>query len=520
MAACSFWLRKGIRAGETIDIEELLSSRDALTASILRAGGLLRYGIVQSGAARSARLSAPTDTIAEASDPATACREAEHNGPMTLGEKIIARHRSAAGEVSGKTLRWPPPVGEGDFVRPDWRYIVELYTGMATHMLGQAYGNGYSLVDPDSVIAFEDHLSYAHRGAAFRSGLMADFSGIERAHRAFVAAHPIRSHGYLPEGEGSEGICHPMVTERYALPGQLIVATDSHTPHSGAIGCLAYGVGTTDMANALVTGAARLTMPASLLVRLAGPVPAGVTAKDIVLHLLARPDIRAGVGVGKLFEFAGSAIADLSTDERATLTNMTAELGGFSGIVAPDGETQRFLETRRGLRIDLEDWMHSDADAVHAVTIDIDCSRLSPMVAAPGDPGNGIPLDSLDVRPSIDIAYGGSCTGGKRADFDQYHAVLSWAADRGLKVDARVTLYLQFGTTAVRDYCLERCYLDAFERVGATILQPSCGACANLGPGGSTTVDQVTVSAQNRNFLGREPLDRSRKRDRRNTDVL
>ncbi|MFZ4759037.1 MAG: aconitase family protein, partial [Burkholderiaceae bacterium] len=119
------------------------------------------------------------------------------------------------------------------------------------------------------------------------------------------------------------------------------------------------------------------------------------------------------------------------------------------------------------------------------------------------DPGRGLPLAALDAPVPIDIAYGGSCTAGKREDFDQYHAVLSWAAARGLRVAPGVSLFLQFGTVAVRDYCIERGYLDAFERVGAELLMPSCGACANCGPGASERPEQVTVSAINRNFPGR-----------------
>jgi 3-isopropylmalate/(R)-2-methylmalate dehydratase large subunit len=125
------------------------------------------------------------------------------------------------------------------------------------------------------------------------------------------------------------------------------------------------------------------------------------------------------------------------------------------------------------------------------------------MVARPGDPGRGLPLDALGERVRVDIAYGGSCTAGKREDFDHYHAVLAWAAAQGLRVPAGVQLYLQFGTTAVRDHCIAQGYLAAFEQVGARILQPSCGACANCGPGSSTEAAQVTVSAINRNFPGR-----------------
>jgi 3-isopropylmalate/(R)-2-methylmalate dehydratase large subunit len=135
--------------------------------------------------------------------------------------------------------------------------------------------------------------------------------------------------------------------------------------------------------------------------------------------------------------------------------------------------------------------------------IRVDCSALSPMVARPGDPGNGVALREVKERVRIDIAYGGSCTAGKREDFDQYHAVLAWGLEHGLRVPPHVQLLLQYGTTAVRDYCVARGYDRTFAAAGARILQPSCGACANCGPGSSTDAGQVTVSAINRNFPGR-----------------
>jgi 3-isopropylmalate/(R)-2-methylmalate dehydratase large subunit len=182
---------------------------------------------------------------------------------------------------------------------------------------------------------------------------------------------------------------------------------------------------------------------------------------------------------------------------------MTAELGGFTGLVEPDLETVRFLRERRGVDFVLEPWMCSDAGARYADLIRIDATRLSPMVARPGDPGRGLPLSELAARPRIDIAYGGSCTAGKRADFAQYHAVLAWAQQHGLRVAPQVKLYLQFGTAEVREHCADQGWLALFEAVGAELLQPACGACANCGPGSSTAPDQVTVSAVNRNFPGR-----------------
>jgi len=475
-----FGLLDRIRAGEAIAVDELVAGRDALAAAILAAGGLLRYG------RRHLARVTPRPPVAD-------------GRPRTLAQKIIARH---ALDVAGLPAGDAP--GTGAFVRARFRFIHEIYTAMAAHLLDGEYGAAPALHDPASILCFEDHNTYAHRSPThLRDGLLPAIRRLSEGHRAFARAHGLVDHGRLPGGEGSEGIAHAMMAERYALPGEICVGTDSHTPHSGAVGCLAFGVGTTDMANAFVTGAVRLTMPDGLLVRLEGTRPAGITAKDIVLHLLADPRIRAGAGVGKVFEFAGPVVDALSIDERATLTNMTAELGGFTGIVAPDAETVRFLGERRGVAAAIEPWMRSDPGAAYADTIIVDCGRLTPMLAAPGDPGNGVALRDLGRPVRIDIAYGGSCTAGKREDFDHYHAVLSWAAARGLAVPDHVSLYLQFGTMAVRDYCVERGYLDAFRAVGAELLEPACGACAQCGPGVSTSRDQVTVSAINRNFPGR-----------------
>ena len=523
-----------IVAGEPIDLDALLRDRDALAASVLRHGGLLKYGRAllrprdtRVGGAESAlpralplrpdlpRLDSPQPDLPRSPAAAPfALASAPADAPLTLFQKIVARHW--LGDRIGPRDRTPgrscPPAGEGGFVRPDYRFIHEYYTGMCAHLLEREFGDAVALHEPQSILAFEDHLSYVHRSPVHvGNGLVGNVRALSEAHRAFVARHRLASHGYLqpqlpagdPGNTGSQGISHAMMAEQYALPGQLIVGTDSHTPHSGALGCLAYGVGTTDMANAFVTGAARLTMPAVMRVEFEGLLPAGLTAKDLALHLLAMPAIRAGGGVGKVFEFGGKVVRGLGVDERATLTNMTAELGGFTGLVEPDEETVRYLKARRGIDFELQPWMKSDPGATYASVLRIDCTSLSPMVAAPGDPGNGMPLGSLTRKVAVHIAYGGSCTAGKREDFDQYHAVLDWAARRGLRVADGVALYLQFGTDAVRQYCVDRGYLAAFEAVGAELLHAACGACANCGPGASTTTDQVTVSAINRNFPGR-----------------
>ncbi|WP_144629887.1 aconitase family protein [Bordetella genomosp. 13] len=475
--------------GETIAVDEIVAGRDGLAAAVVHAGGLLAFGQAH------LRDTAPTDARDDPDAP-----------PRTLFEKIVRRH----------LLRTPvtstdPATGDGVFVRADWRFIHEYYTGMASHMLHARFGRPLRLVDTDRIVVFEDHTSYVEESPNHvRAGIVPNVWAMCQAQRDFVRDYGLRQHQTLTEAQAAAdpgtnvaGISHAMMAEHYALPGQVVVGTDSHTPHSGALGCVAFGVGTTDMANAFVTGAVRLTMPDCLRVALDGALPPGVTAKDVVLHLLALPEIRAGAGVGKVFEFTGQAVAGMSIDERATLTNMTAELGGLTGIVAPDAETVRFLRERRGVQARIEPWMHSDPHAVYALELRVDCGALEPMVAAPGDPGNGMALSRLAVRPRVDIAYGGSCTAGKREDFDHYHDVLAWAVRRGLRLPGGVTLFLQYGTTAVRDYCVARGYDRTFAAVGARILQPSCGACANCGPGSSTEPSQVTVSAINRNFPGR-----------------
>jgi 3-isopropylmalate/(R)-2-methylmalate dehydratase large subunit len=474
-----FGLIDRIRAGEDIPIEELVSDRDPLAADILRAGGLLAYGQVKlKGAKRLA-----------------------DNGisPKTLAQKIISRF---ALNVDG--LAWKMEPGTGGFVQADYRFIIEYYCPMAVHMLVKAFGHPLDLEAPDTIILFEDHLSYAHRSPTHvRLGLLDGVNALSAAHRQFADAYSLKNHGWLMGEEGSEGISHAMMIERYALPGRIVVGTDSHTPHSGALGCFAFGVGTTDMANAFMTGAIRLNMADSLLVRLEGERGTGVTAKDIALSLLALPFIRDGGGLGQIFEFVGPVIDAMSIDERATLTNMVAELGGLTGICAPDLETVRFLKERRGIEFEIEDWMHSDSDAFYAHEIVLNCSDVGPMLARPGDPGNGLSLSELENPVPVQIAYGGSCTAGKREDFDHYFEVAKWARDRQMRVADGVKLYLQCGTLDVRQYCIDQGYLDTFEAIGAELLGPACGACGQCGPGVTEEANQTVVSAINRNFAGR-----------------
>jgi 3-isopropylmalate/(R)-2-methylmalate dehydratase large subunit len=491
ITSTDFTLLERLEQGEDLPLEALIAEREPLAQQLLRVGGLLAYG--RNMADHQQHLISPTHSAPFNAD----------NSPKNLFEKIVSKHLCNPND--------PMHLGTGVFVDTDWRFIHEYYTGMAAHMLDTAYGPELSIFSPDSVVVFEDHTSYVDESPAhIKLDLLPNMVAMQKAQRQFVERFSLRQHQTQTEREvlssfshKAAGISHAMMAESYVLPGQLVAGTDSHTPHSGALGCVAFGVGTTDMANALVTGAMRITLSACVKIELNGNLPAGVTAKDVVLYLLALPWIRSGAGVGKVFEFCGPVVRDMSIDERATLTNMTAELGGLTGIIAPDQTTVDFLRERRGVDFALASWMVSDEGAHYEHLLSIECDQLSPMLASPGDPGNGLSIEALKEIVPIDIAYGGSCTAGKREDFDHYHEVLAWGLERGLKLPSHVQLFLQYGTTAVRDYCELRGYSKVFRAIGARILQPSCGACANCGPGSSTSKKQVTVSAINRNFPGR-----------------
>ena len=289
-----FSLIERIQRAEPIEIEELLAGRDALAAAILRCGGLLQFGKQQMRSVKT------TATVS--------------SRPQTLFEKIVSRHalRTEVTEVSATP-------GAGTFVKADWRIIHEYYTGMGAHMLHASFGKPLNLYDSQSIVVFEEHTSYvASSPAHVTGGLVPNVAAMCQAQRDFVRDYGLRFHrtltdqeAALDDGSNTAGISRAMMTEHYALPGQVVVGTDSHTPHSGALGCVAFGVGTTDMANAFMTDAVRLTVTESLRIELQGPVAPGITAKDIVLHLLADPAIKAGLGIGKVFEFAGSAIASV-----------------------------------------------------------------------------------------------------------------------------------------------------------------------------------------------------------------
>jgi 3-isopropylmalate/(R)-2-methylmalate dehydratase large subunit len=273
------------------------------------------------------------------------------------------------------------------------------------------------------------------------------------------------------------------------------------------MGCLAFGIGTTDVFNSWITKDVRVKVPESVRVVVRGKQHPNVTAKDFILKILSLDYVRSGKALAKVIEYSGEAIEALTVDERATMTNMAAEIGGFTGIVAPDKKVVEFLVERRGMdrkqAESLIDGLRGDPGAEYAQTIELDAADITPMVATPGDPGNGKYIRDLNTPVPVEIAYGGTCTAGKNEDMDMYALVLNDALKQGKRIADSCKFYIQFGSQGTRDYCIRKGYLDIFKKSGAIVIEPSCGACINAGPGVSTRADQVVISAQNRNFPGR-----------------
>jgi 3-isopropylmalate/(R)-2-methylmalate dehydratase large subunit len=435
--------------------------------------------------------------------------------PRTLAEKIIARHWVT--DLSSNTVGTAhvKPGDEG-FIRTDIRFSHEYVTPMSAIFWRDYVGANEKVVDPGSIFFFRDHLTFlelAMTDERKAEGLLDVALELKKKQEDFAAEQGIKLYGELPRlgpnmvVQGSEAICHSKMLEQHALPGQVIIGSDSHTPHSGAMGALAFGVGTTAIFNSWLTKDVRIQVPPSVLIRVNGIKPENVTAKDFMLQILRHPYVKTGKAIGKIVEYAGAAVQALSIDERATMTNMAAEVGAFTGIIRPDEKNVEFLVRERGMAPAevraLLDGMLSDPDAQYEEIIEIDAHALKPMIALPGDPGNGLFIQELGQEVKVDIAYAGSCTAGKKEDMDMYARVLKEAADQGERIHPGVRFYIQFGSQDVKRYAERMGYVEVFKAVGAEIIEPSCGACINAGPGVSYDKKTVTVSAINRNFPGR-----------------
>jgi len=477
-------LLRRLQAGEAVPLEEFTKGLDPVTRLIVERGGLFAFA----KALRAGEVRVPR--------PETARR------PMTMAEKIIGAHL-----VGGPGCVKP---GDAVLAEVDGGYSHEFTTAQVHHFLEQEYGPGYELANPAKFAVFEDHLIYADGVPA-----MARFSDkietLRRLQREFQRHTGVRD--FAARDGRSPGICHQVAREKIVEPGDVILATDSHTTMGGGSNAYAYGVGATEYANLVHSGFTPLVVPASIRFELVGTLAANVTAKDVMLYLLMT-FARRGETLNRCMEFGGPGLAGLSMDERATLANMATECSARAGIVEADEETFRWIAARRPgtppARL-AERAVRPDPGAAYAGGVHtVDLAAIRPMVATPGDPARGIPSDPtngayVDQLPEVrvDIAYAGSCTAGKIDDLEMYARVLREAVDAGRAVAPGVRFYLQFGSEEVEAHCRAEGLVEVFERAGATVISPGCGACIGCGPGVSDRPDQVTVSAINRNYAGR-----------------
>ncbi|MFL6247053.1 MAG: aconitase family protein [Thermoanaerobaculia bacterium] len=476
-----------LQAGEGVPLREFYESYDPITQLIIQEGGLFPFS--KAVARGEVQLPVP------------------HNAPrpMTMGEKILARHMRGVADRE----RYVKP-GDAVVVDVDGGYTHEFTTAQVHYFLQQEYGPDYQITNPQKFAVFEDHLIYADDVSRMHP-FMDKIQTLRDMQRDYQQHTSCRD--FSAKGNVSPGICHEVAREFIIDPGDLIQATDSHTCMGGVNNALAWGVGATEYANLVQSGFTTVEVSESIRFELTGTLQPNVTAKDVMLHILlhyAKPQMT----LDRIMEFTGPGLRTLSLDERATLANMATECSARTAIVEADEKTLEWIAAMRpGIDIDSlrARVVSPDPDAEYAGGVHtIDLTEIRPMVAHPGDPDHGIPSDPTngaliddvgDVK--IDIAYAGSCTAGKIDDFLFYHQVAKEAVDAGLRVPEGVKFFIQFGSQAVEKFARENGLLDTFERAGATVLNPGCGACIGCGPGVSETGEQVTVSAINRNYKGR-----------------
>ena len=430
LTSTDFALLPRIARGEPIPLDAFIEGRDALSAGVVAAGGLFAYNRARlRGAVR-----VPTPPARDASRP------------MTLAEKILARH-VVVDPSSPDSPLGVPAVAPGDavFARTDVRFSHEYVTPMAETFFRHALGPDARVRSPERVYAFRDHLTFLDLvmpEERRKRGLLQQANGLATTQETFARRHGVRLYGVTERG-GAEAICHNAVVEEIASPGELVIGTDSHTCMAGVLGCLAFGVGSTDMANAWYTQDVRVRVPHSVRVELRGRLRRNVTAKDVMLHLLAAPFVRGGHAIGAVLEFAGEGLADLPLDERATLTNMSVEAGAMTGLIAPDAVTFEHLRATRGLddaavAAIAQRAPCSDEGATYAAQLTLDCADVE-------HAGCDKPVLKDPVPPPVD-AKGGTRHIAPVCDTVAVHVrIHSRGPVKAARLEAQATLAAQIG---------------------------------------------------------------------------
>jgi 3-isopropylmalate/(R)-2-methylmalate dehydratase large subunit len=387
--------------------------------------------------------------------------------PQTLAQKIIAR---AAGVAEA-------PVGAILTCRVDLAFAHD--SSGPRRWKPQLEALGARLWDPSKVVIASDH---------YVPAVDAESAAILKLTRAFAADYGVAQFFDM------EGIAHTLLPQKGLLrPGMFIAGGDSHSPHAGAFGCYSAGYGATDMLGVVATGETWLEVPATDRFRVEGGFGLGVAAKDVMLWLCRRLGME---NAGKVIEYAGDAVAGMSMDERMTLTNMSAELGYDTGLIAPDETTLAHIRAHGGdPGPDPLQW-RSDLEAALGLDIGLNAPDLAPQVAAPHSPANS---DAVGAHEGtrIDQAYIGACVGAKLEDLRMAAQVL-----RGRRVAKGVRLLLAPASRVITAQAAEEGVLGALLEAGATLMPSGCGACAGMGAG-ILAAGETCLSTTNRNFKGR-----------------
>lgn len=315
-------------------------------------------------------------------------------------------------------------------------------------------------------------------------------SGFENADDHRFIGSVCKKHGIYFSRPGN-GICHQVHLERFGIPGKTLIGSDSHTPTGGGIGMIAIGAGGLDVAVAMGGGAYYITYPKIVKVNLTGKLSPWVSAKDVILEVLRRMSVKGGVG--KVIEYCGEGVKTLTVPERATITNMGAELGATTSIFPSDETTLAFLKAQD--RADVWSELKADDDAVYDEQIDIDLSQLIPLAACPHSPDNVKSVNEIG-KLKIDQVCIGSCTNSSYVDMMKVAHIL-----KGKTVDPSVSLAIAPGSKQVLNMIAENGALADMIAAGARILESACGPC--IGMGQSPNSKGVSLRTFNRNFEGR-----------------
>ena len=388
---------------------------------------------------------------------------------QTLAQKLLAR---AAGRVD---------VAPGEIVTCRVDLAMMHDSGGPRRVKPMLEKLGAKVWNPDKVVLVTDHYVPAHD---------ADSRKIVQIARDWA-----RDEG-VARFHDMEGICHVVVPQKgYLRPGMFAVGGDSHSSTGGAFGAYMFGIGATEMLGVLVTGEIWVRVPQTIRMQWNGRLGAGVSAKDMMLRMCTRFGMDGGQY--QAVEYTGAAVAALLMQERMTLSNMTAELGGQVGLIAPDAVTRDWL-LAAGVpaeAIDLDHWQ-SDADAACLAVHEFDASALAPQVSRPHTPANADDVGEFG-SVGIDIAYVGACTGAKLDDLRMAAEVL-----RGKRVARGTRLLVAPASAADQKLAVQDGTLAALTDAGAELLPNACGACAGYGEH-RFGEDSVVISATARNFKGR-----------------